>query len=94
VGRLVADGNQLLLCFDGGDIPNGTADWGAPDTVILYEVSSGALLRENQTTGGTRVLARHVTQLALADLGDSIRIELTLAYRDWTRTYTLIGRDP
>ena len=38
VGRMQPGGSQLWLCFDGGANPNGMADWGAPDTVIVYQV--------------------------------------------------------
>jgi type II secretory pathway component PulJ len=35
VGWMQPANGQLWLCFDGGTDPNGEADWGPPDTVIV-----------------------------------------------------------
>ncbi len=94
VGRLQPGGTQLWLCLDGGTAPNGTADWAAPDTVIIYEVQDRKLVRWDQTAGTTIVVARDVDSLSTQNLGDSVRIVLTLSYRTVSRTYTLVARDP
>ncbi len=71
------------------------AEWGAPDTVITYEVEGGSLVRWNQTTDSTFVVAGHVTDFVLTDLGGGrLRIELTFTCRTITRTYTFIAVDP
>lgn len=92
VGRLVAGGPQLRLCFDGDD--DGQADWAAPDTVILYEIQSNRLVRQNLQTASQYVVAGNLQQMQLTDQGDGIRIDLTFTYRDITRTYTLMAKDP
>lgn len=95
VGRTQPGGSQLWLCFDGGTPPNGSAEWGAPDTVITYEVVNASLVRWNQTADSTFVVAGHVTDFVLTDLGGGhLRIELTFTCRNITRTYTFIAVDP
>ena len=94
VGRMQPDSSVLRLCFDGGVSPDGLAQWGDPDTVITYEVQDGNLVRWDERAGTTFVVARNVQQLELEDLGTGVQIKLTFAYRNWTRTYTLVGLDP
>jgi type II secretory pathway component PulJ len=94
VGRLVTDGGtRLMLCFDGAPA-NGSADWASPDTVITYEVQDGRLVRLDQQTMGTFVVADRVDQFLVVDQGDRLRIDLTVTFRDFTNTYTLIAQDP
>src|SRR5437867_9022904 len=60
VGRMVVGGSELRLCFDGSASPNGLPDWGPPDTVIIYEVQSAKLLREDQNAGTIFTVAENV----------------------------------
>ncbi len=92
VGRFVAAGSQLWLCFDGDD--DEVADWGSPDTVIVYELQDSRLIRRNLQDGSDFTVAANVDHIQLVDLGDGIRLELTFAYRDISRTYTLYTKDP
>jgi type II secretory pathway component PulJ len=94
VGRLQPGGSQLWLCFDGGSPPNGAADWGPPDTVIVYELQGDRLVRWDQNAGTTFTAARHVSGFTVRDLGGRVQIQLTFTYRGLTRTYTLVARDP
>lgn len=93
VGRLIVGGSQWMLCFD-GEPANGIADWAAPDTVLTYEVLAGQLVRRNESTGAEFVVASNVEQLDLLDETDGTRVTLTLRYRDLTRTFTLVAKDP
>ena len=95
VGRLEPASTQLWLCFDSGSSPNGVADWGSPDTVIVYEVQDGSLVRFDQTAGTSVPIARHVDSFVTQDLGDGrVQFQLLLSYRNLSRTYTFIARDP
>ena len=95
VGRMQPAGNQLWLCFDGGTTPNGSADWASPDTVITYALQGTQLVRTNQSTGATFVVANDVQSLSVQDLsGGLFEIQLTFSYRDVTQTFTLKARDP
>jgi type II secretory pathway component PulJ len=94
VGRMQPSSSQLWLCFDGGADPNGMADWGPPDTVIVYEVQANSIVRWDQTANTTFTVARHVDRLDLLDLGDRVQIQLTFKYRKAIQVYTLIARNP
>ena len=95
VGRLQPSNSQLWLCFDGGSNPDGVANWGPPDTVIVYEVQGQQLVRWDQSAGTTFPVASNVDKLDLLDLGGGmLQIQLTFSYRNISRTYTLIARDP
>jgi type II secretory pathway component PulJ len=94
VGRMQPTSSQLWLCFDGGAVPNGIADWGSPDTIIVYEINAGNLIRWDQTSNVTITVAKHVSSLSLQELGDRVQITLTFSYRNITRTYTIVARDP
>jgi hypothetical protein len=94
VGRLQPGGAQLWLCFDGGTSPNGIADWGSPDTVIIYEVQSSQLVRINQATGASVVVAQGVSDFVVQDMGDRVQIQISITYRNLRRTFSLIARDP
>jgi prepilin-type N-terminal cleavage/methylation domain-containing protein len=94
VGRQEVNNTQLWLCFDGGDPPNGVADWASPDVVIDYELDGASLVRRNQFTDTTFVVAKYVQSFEVVDLGDRVQIQLTFSYRGLTQTYTMVARDP
>ena len=93
VGRMQPGDTQLWLCFD-GDPPNGEADWADPDVVITYGLEGASLVRQNQSSGATFVVAQYVQAFQLLDLGDRVQIQITFNYRGITQTYTLVARDP
>jgi prepilin-type N-terminal cleavage/methylation domain-containing protein len=94
VGRTQPGNTQLWLCFDGGDNPNGMADWGAPDTVIIYELQADQLVRWDQTANTTFTVARLLDNFEVLDLGDRVQINFTFKYRDVTKVYTFVARNP
>lgn len=95
VGRLQPGGTQLWLCFDGGSSPNGVADWGSPDTVVVYALQESSLIRTNQATSTSFTVANDVQAFTVQDLGGGLfEIQLTFSYRGVTQTFTLMGRDP
>jgi hypothetical protein len=100
VGR-IANGSQLRLCFDGGppnELPNGLPDWGSPDTVITYSITTDGqapeLVRLDESTGAKFTVARYVKEMIISELGSGVQIQLTLSYRNLTQTYTLSTIDP
>src|SRR5208282_1706454 len=95
VGRMQPGNAQLWLCFDSGTNPNGTADWGPPDTVISYQLVGNAFVRWNQTAGTTFTVAQNVTSFSVQDLGGGqVQITLTFQYLNLTQSYTWIAVDP
>jgi len=94
VGRMQVSNKQLWLCYDAGNPPNGTADWTSPDIVIDYELDGTSLIRRNQSTNSTFVVAQYVQNLDFLNLGDRVQIQITFSYRGITQTYTVVARDP
>jgi hypothetical protein len=57
-------------------------------------VESKKLIRWDETSGTTFTVARDVDNLALTNLGNRVEIKLTFKYRNFNKTYTMIGIDP
>lgn len=91
VGWLAASGPELRLYYDG-----------EPDTEIVYYLDTETtygntwkrLVRWNTETGCEFTVATNVDAMELVDLGDGVQIDLTLTYRDVTRTYTFVAKGP
>lgn len=99
VGRLATGANQLMLCFDGAknkNFPvNGLPDWGKPDTVVVYEVKAGQLLRiEQAKTTSNFVVASNISDFTPTQLARGVRVDFTITYEEISKTYTLISQDP
>lgn len=94
VGWLHPAGAALLLCFDSPTSPNGSPDWGLPDTVVSYEVIGTSLVRTNQATGVEFVAAENVESLIVQDAGTDFQITLTFEYRGTQQSYNLIAKKP
>jgi hypothetical protein len=64
---------------------------------ITYELQGNVLVRTNSSTGVTTSVARYVTAFSVAaNPNDSsqVVITITIAYRNFTSTFTLIGVSP
>jgi hypothetical protein len=82
----LSHGDTLLLNFQGAN--------SSDIVVITYALQGDRLVRSNSSTGGTTTVARHVTSFAVAadpNHANQARIQITIAYRFFTGTYTLIG---
>ena len=85
----------MWLCFDGGDQPDGIADWGPPDTVVVYQQDSDRLVRWDRTANASCSVARGLDKLQVLRSGDKdLEIRLTLKCRSATQTYILTARNP
>ena len=93
VGRMEPDGTMLRMCYD-GPAADGAPQWGPPDFVVSYSVTNGKLIRWEENTGTTFVVAQYVQQMQLSDLGYGVEIQLTFSHRNVNRTYTFVGLDP
>ena len=65
--------------------------------VVSYQLEGGLLVRTNSSTGVSTTVARYVTAFSAAANPDNINqivITLTIAYRNFTTTFTLIGVAP
>lgn len=105
VGRLQPD-DELRLCFDGGDEPDGIPNWLAPDHVIIYYREDSRLVRWDWTAGIKTTIARHLYDLDVSEpAAGRVRIGLTfrldhrekipgVGYAAFARTYTFEALDP
>jgi hypothetical protein len=79
----------LILSFHGASTSDVIA--------ITYQLNGPVLVRTNSSTGVTTTVARHVTAFtAAANPGNSsqVVISITIAYRNFSSTFTLIGVAP
>ncbi|MFI5454621.1 MAG: PilW family protein [Isosphaerales bacterium] len=84
-------GTVLLLNFQG-------ASSGHP-IVITYRLQGNLLVRSNSSTGVVTTIAKYVTGFSVEQDPDpnypkNVKITITIAYRSFTTTYTLIGVFP
>jgi hypothetical protein len=93
MGRLLVGGSELRLCYEGTP-ENGSADWTTPDRIVVYGLDSGQLTRSDLEAGTCFVVADHVEDFQLTELGTGVQIDLTLRQRDLQRTYTFVVQDP
>lgn len=65
--------------------------------VITYQLAGSQLVRTNSSTSVSTTVASNVTAFSAAPYPDNtsyLEITLTIAYRDFTSTFTLIGVPP
>jgi prepilin-type N-terminal cleavage/methylation domain-containing protein len=97
-GQLVAwsvpSDNEFVLCFDSPTDPNGLADWAAPDHIIGYQILNNALVRYDDATGESTVIAKDVLSMYVELVDDALTLSLTFNRRDVTQTYNLIAGKP
>ena len=95
VGWTQPDASQLWLCFDGGANPDGEAQWGPPDTVIIYQwLPNATLVRSDLNACTSFTVARNVASMTIVPDLSFLNIQLTFAYRNVTRACTFIARLP
>ncbi len=90
----VPNDNEFLLCFDSATDPNGLADWAAPDHVISYQILNNALVRYDDATGESSVVAQDVQRMNVEIVDDVLQLTLTFNRRDVTQTYNLVAGKP
>jgi hypothetical protein len=85
----VSQGNVLILYFQGSTDTDLIA--------ITYQLSGDQLIRTNSSSGVTTTIARGITAFSTGanpeDTSQAL-IQVTVAYRYFTATYTLIGVNP
>ena len=75
------DDDRVLLCVDGGDQPDGLAQWGEPDVVVEYVLRDGQLVRRLVQDGREFIVADGVESLTLRSLANGKTLELTIRTR-------------
>jgi prepilin-type N-terminal cleavage/methylation domain-containing protein len=65
--------------------------------VISYQLQGDQLIRSNSATGVTTTIARYVTRFAVGPYSENsnwAQVQITVAYRYFTSTFTVIGVTP
>ena len=90
-------GGDLELWFD-GEPADGVTSFALPDVAVFYWVADGSLLRWDQSTNTTAVIAGDVVSMAVDTdpdaTGQRLRIDLTFQHRDFVRNHTFIASRP
>ena len=95
VGATPVGTDQVMICQDGGDIPDGLAGWGEPDRLVIYSLVGGQLLREDQSSGVEIVIADGVSTFIVEDVTPSVmRISVTVSRDGISRGVKLIWSRP
>jgi hypothetical protein len=88
-GWNVSNSGVLLLNFYGATLSDVIA--------ISYQLEGNVLVRTNSSTGVSTTVARYVTGFSAAVDPNNLNhvvITLTIAYRNFTTTFTLVGVSP
>jgi prepilin-type N-terminal cleavage/methylation domain-containing protein len=71
VGVTIMDESTLLICTEGGDRPNGQADWGPPDVTIEYYITGTQLRRYDESIGNVITVAENVSSFNLEKVSET-----------------------
>jgi hypothetical protein len=85
----VSQANLLILYYQGTT--------GTDVIVVTYQLSGDQLVRSNQSSGVSTTIARHVTEFSVGtNPGNAAQamITITVTFRYFSSTYTLIGISP
>lgn len=85
VGSMIPSADELRLCFDEDD--DSTADWIAPDRVIIYYELEGRLIRSDVASNRTNVIAHLVDSINFEVIGNELRITTVFQLGDVSETY-------
>ena len=95
VGASVMAADEVLLCRDGGNVPNGSPDWAPPDTLVRYSLISGQLVRQDLSSGVSLAVADNVSVFAVQDVTASVlRMDITVLRGDISRQVSLLWSRP
>lgn len=97
VGRQTPSPGWLRLCFHGtGSGSDLSPKWGAPDTVISYQLQGNSLIRWNEESGSTVTVANGLTGFQVNALEDNSGVEIVMTFeaRGNSLSYDLVTVDP
>ena len=91
VGRMIPSVNELRLCFDSDR--DASADWIAPDRVVIYTQIGNRLVRSDLISGSSYTVARHVDDVQFIAASGEITVLIDFAFGNATETYTMVTSD-
>ena len=94
VGAVPVGSDGVLLCKDGGDA-NGLPEWAEPDGLVSYSLVGGQLVRQDQSSGVSIVVADNVSVFAVEDVSPTVlRMTIAIQRADITRQVSLLWSRP
>lgn len=95
VGIVLVGSEQLVLCQDGGDFPNGLADWYEPDRLVDYSFVNNKLVRNDISSGMEVTVADCVSGFEVEQVSPTLlRISLELSSYNVTRQMVFFWSQP
>jgi hypothetical protein len=95
VGTAIFGDDRILVCQDGGEIPNGIADWDEPDTVVDYFLSEGQLHRVDHSAGVETIAGDGISLFVAERIpGSLVRIIVEAEHGDKTRQISFMWSRP
>lgn len=91
VGRMIPTIDELRLCFDADQ--DASADWIAPDRVIIYSLQGDRLIRSDSSSGNVYTVARYVEDVQFVINGNQIEVSIEFRVGGFTETYSFVTSD-
>ena len=91
VGRMIPSTREIRLCYDADR--DASADWVAPDRVIIYSLDGNRLVRSDAVSGNVYTVARFVDDIAITAAANEITIAIDFRLGEFVETYTVQTRD-
>jgi prepilin-type N-terminal cleavage/methylation domain-containing protein len=92
VGVTLIGTDRIILCKDSGDLPNGLADWAAPDILVDYAFVDNTL-RRSDSAGADFTVADCVSNFT-ADPGPPLTITLEFQGKGDSRSLVFMWSEP
>jgi type II secretory pathway pseudopilin PulG len=89
IAARTTDGTSVEFNYDGGGTPDGSPQWGDPDTVVEYLVQSQKLVRRDVTSGAELPLADHIKSLDAQVVAGKLQVKLTAEFETEQHDLTL-----
>jgi prepilin-type N-terminal cleavage/methylation domain-containing protein len=95
VGAIIFDDDRILICQDGGEPPNGLADWDDPDIIVEYFLFEDQLHRLDQSTGIETIAGDGISMFLVEDIpGSLVRMTIETEHIETTRRITFMWSKP
>jgi prepilin-type N-terminal cleavage/methylation domain-containing protein len=95
VGVTIFDDDQILICQDDGESPNGVADWDEPDIMVEYFLSDGQLHRVDRSAGVETIAGDGISLFLAEEIpGSLVRMIVEAEHGQTARQVTFLWSKP
>ena len=95
VGATIFDDDSILICQDGGEFPNGIADWDEPDVMVEYFLLDSQLHRLDRSTGVETIAGDGISLFLAEEIpGSLVRMTIEIEHVETTRQITFMWSKP